>query len=479
MRSYRVPVIAAAAFAVACGAASSVDTAAKVGPTELSVTRLADIMSTAQAPLEKGVARSIAELWMNFQLAGIAAGRGDTLGTDAEIDVGLWSAIENMRVKKLYDQVAPMWDTTSARESVDRYNDGEMLLSARHILITVPEGATPEQVEAARTKAEGIRARATPANFTSLASQSDEPGAGERGGDLGLFQRGQMVPEFETAVLALNPGEISPVVRTSFGFHVIYRKPFSEVGNEFATAMEGRNIAVAESLYLASLENAADVKMSNNSVALTKDIARNPIAFRKDSKTIAEYRGGKLVASRLADWVSAYPPQAQLRPQLVNAADSIVTGFIRQIVRNELLLLQADSAGMTVDADEVANARLALRNNLTTAWASMGLDQASLSSITATGEEREKAIGAKVDEYFDKLVRNEVQFADIPYPAARVMQDKYQFSINEAGLERAVEKARQLRAGADSLGAPATPPVVAPGEMPTGMDSMMTPPGGN
>ena len=79
MKSYRLSVLAAVAFAVACGAASNPDVAASAGDQQLSVTRLADILGTSQAPLEKDVARSIAELWVNYQLVGVAAAKGDSL----------------------------------------------------------------------------------------------------------------------------------------------------------------------------------------------------------------------------------------------------------------------------------------------------------------------------------------------------------------------------------------------------------------
>ncbi|MEK8090077.1 SurA N-terminal domain-containing protein [Thermithiobacillus plumbiphilus] len=95
--------------------------------------------------------------------------------------------------------------------------------SARHILISIPQDATPEQVKAAQDRAESLVKRLRDgADFAQLARQeSGDPGSAAQGGDLGFFGRGAMVKPFEDAVFSLKPGQISDPVRTPFGFHII------------------------------------------------------------------------------------------------------------------------------------------------------------------------------------------------------------------------------------------------------------------
>lgn len=95
---------------------------------------------------------------------------------------------------------------------------------ARHILILVPKDATPEKRKAAKDKIEGLlkQVRAKPDSFAQIAQDnSEDKGSAAKGGDLGFFGRGQMVKPFEDASFALKPGEISDVVTSDFGYHII------------------------------------------------------------------------------------------------------------------------------------------------------------------------------------------------------------------------------------------------------------------
>jgi peptidyl-prolyl cis-trans isomerase D len=153
----------------------------------------------------------------------------------------------------------------------------------------------------------------------------------------------------------------------------------------------------------------------------------------------------------------------QIRQQVGSAADSLVERFVRQGMRNELVAAQADSAKIVADTAELANMFLTFKNAVTQAWAGLGIDPAKLAdSAKASGGDKAKWVGARIEAYFDKLVKNEAAFVDIPYPVARALQQKYAFSVNEAALDKAVERAKAVRGTADSLRAQQPPPAAAP-----------------
>ena len=106
-------------------------------------------------------------------------------------------------------------------ENAERFKTPEQT-SASHILIKVDQGATDVQKKEARAKAESILEQLKKGgDFAALAKENSACPSKERGGDLGSFSRGQMVPAFEETAFKLKPGELSGVVETDFGFHII------------------------------------------------------------------------------------------------------------------------------------------------------------------------------------------------------------------------------------------------------------------
>lgn len=112
---------------------------------------------------------------------------------------------------------------TYYKENVGRLA-GKEERRASHILVNATKDAAASDREKAKARAEALLAevRKTPASFAEVARKSSQdPGSAPSGGDLGFFGHGAMVKPFEDAVFALKKGEISDVVETDFGYHVI------------------------------------------------------------------------------------------------------------------------------------------------------------------------------------------------------------------------------------------------------------------
>lgn len=117
--------------------------------------------------------------------------------------------ISDAEVKKFYD------------DNKDKFQQPESV-RASHILVGVDAKATDEEKKKAKEKAEALLKKIKDgADFSELAKKESTCPSSQQGGDLGEFGRGQMVPPFEKAAFALKPGEVSDVVETKFGYHII------------------------------------------------------------------------------------------------------------------------------------------------------------------------------------------------------------------------------------------------------------------
>ena len=144
-----------------------------------------------------------------------------------QLDLMRENLVATAEVKKLESSVT-ITDADLKKVYEANQKDYEQA-TARHILIAF-KGSPAAQAgkkelteEEAKAKAESIRKQLVAgADFAALAKkESDDVGSGARGGDLGAFGHGQMVPEFEKAAFETKVGEISPVIRTQYGFHIL------------------------------------------------------------------------------------------------------------------------------------------------------------------------------------------------------------------------------------------------------------------
>jgi peptidyl-prolyl cis-trans isomerase C len=158
---------------------------------------------------------------------GMKAGLDKDPSVVSQLDLMKENLVANAQLQKI-EKTVTVSDADAQKQYDANKKDYEQV-TARHILIAfkgspAAQKGKKELTEAeAKAKAEEIRKKIVEgADFAEMAKkESDDVGSGSRGGELGAFSRGQMVPEFEQAAFAAKVGEVTPVVRTQYGYHII------------------------------------------------------------------------------------------------------------------------------------------------------------------------------------------------------------------------------------------------------------------
>lgn len=155
-------------------------------------------------------------------------------------------AVSEEEARRYYEENRPLYSTTRVRAS--------------HILLGDEATAKVVQAEAA----------AHPDRFPALAREkSTDQTSAKRGGDLGMFGAGRMVPEFERAAFALRVGEVSPPVKTHYGWHVILvtdrregeTRPFDAVASQITTLLANQKLEAQVEAAVAKLRSEARIRI--------------------------------------------------------------------------------------------------------------------------------------------------------------------------------------------------------------------------
>ena len=479
-RTFAVAAIAALTLSACSGLKDALsahtDWVARAASTELTVTQLATLLGKSRAPVRKDIAKSIANVWVDYQLLGFAAAHDDSLADTKAIDEAMWPAIASLKARKWYDIVSKTWGVEDTAAAQRQWTNGE-ILAADHILL-LTQGKTDAQKSDIKKRIDALRAQVTPANFADLAKKnSEDKVSAAQGGSLGIFPKGAMVPEFEKAVVALKPGQISPVITTQYGYHIIRRPTYDQVKGQVLNASKGRSVAVAESTYLAKLDANGKIEVKKGAIATVKALANDPDTYRRDNTVLATSTAGKFTTARLVGWLETLPPNARVLDQIKQMPDSMVTQLIRRFANNELVLKQADSARIQIDSAELAQLHGSFINAVRNAWQQLAVTPASLKDSAKTDGDREKLAARRVNDYFTRMLAEQAPFVPVPTPLSNILRTKYKYSFNDAGFDRAVEEASKIRNSADSARTARQPATAVPlGNPPPVVNPSSTPP---
>jgi hypothetical protein len=274
-----------------------------------------------------------------------------------------------------------------------------------------------------------------------------------------------MIPDFTRGVQAMKPGEIGPLVRTEHGYHIVRRSTYDEVRDQFDAQYKGMLRQKAQFAYVEQLMTAKKVEVKPNAPKLLKEVAADLDAHKANRSALATFTNGTLTAGDAAQIFNGMPAQQreQMRQQIAQFPDSILDQVVKSMVVNELMVQQADSAGIKVDSLELNNIRNAFKGVVRNVWAGLRISPESLADSAKTPAEKERLAAARIDAYMGRLLSGQGEnYVDVPAPVAEALREKYDGSVKAAGLTRALELAQKARAASDSSTAGAQPKSAVP-----------------
>lgn len=257
--------------------------------------------------------------------------------------------------------------------------------SAQHILIAVQPNATTQDLQAAKEKAQDLTDQIKAgASFAQLAEKySQDPGSASKGGDLGFFSRGEMVPAFEEAVFTSKVGDIAGPIQTEFGYHIIQVNaiqaaevtPFEDVKDQLvqewysdhldeqfeSDLAELDRMAFVEPESLETLGESFDLKVQTMTLskdpAANKDLGQNPAVVQtafSDDVLLDRQNSGLLRLSN--NQAMVFKVVEHTEPKL-KPLDDVKAELKETLMQRQGLLLVREKAREVI---EQFNAKLAL-----------------------------------------------------------------------------------------------------------------------
>jgi len=454
-RGFWVAAVVVAVSGCADALTSRVDVVARAGDYELGVDRLAELMATGKGlRLQRSVAEGISVMWVDYTTFADRLLAGDSLLDSGYVDAAMWAEIQQEIADRYHEHLVDRLIRLDSAQLDSVYAAGEYRL-IRQVLFAVGPNASPE----VRT-AKGRLARDTQMKLVSgaltweqAAAANEDPGARDSLGSVGVMARGDMVPPFENAAYALAPDAVSPVIETSYGFHILWRPALADVRDEFRDGIEERRERDFDDAFLAEVPERWEIDVRRGIGPAVRAVGVDAMRAKESGKVLGSYRGGRFHVSDLARWIQAMP--LQIRQQIGGATDSQAVQLVGSLIRNEALVQEARDSGVTLDAEFRADITDQLRRQIALVSALLGMPLDTLNALRALPPKaRHDTVTVRVLTYLQGLAEAKVRLQTVPPFLADTLRAETQWEIVPAGVERVLERARQLRLSLDTLAPP-------------------------
>jgi hypothetical protein len=430
-------------------------------------TLAAIVVSGKNVPTDRELVERWAFRWVEFALFTERLAEGDSLLDSATVVRAMWTEANQLLVDAYHDKLAAERVRVDSATIDSAYAAGDHRL-IYHILVRMRPDMSPPDRTDARRRAEAVRERLAAGGTWEVENDlNEDPVARRAGGSLGVIERGQMVAPFEDVAFQLEPGELSDVIETQYGYHVVRRPPLDEVRAPFTAEVSDILTVRMDSTVLREIEERWKVRVEDDAPALMREAAAGPLRTYQDPQTLGRYGRSAFTTVDFVRWMQAMP--TEVYRQVPGATDEQLADLLHSLIRNEALVREAHEEGMALEPDSLTALRQRLAQELEQVRSITGLDSA-MAGLDET-EERLAAGAAAIRDYFRRVANNAATVVIVPPFLAHTLRGSMDWEVSQRAIDAALERIVRLRQ--QQLEPSGVPPILPPSE--TADDSIAKP----
>ena len=345
-----------------CGDVTRRGVVARADDWTLTEDRLAELLVLAQPyPLDSAAVHQLATHWLSGAAISLRSAAGDSLHGSEAVAASTWLTRREAilfadRQERLGNNVVLDW-----AEVGTVFREGSLRLMA-HVLRRVgPETSSSERLLQQRTAERLLSTLVEGGSWDQIVAESEDADSRQAGGLLGLFGRGELPSTLDRTAFGLAPGQVSGVVQSSQGYHILYRPRFEEVSSLFGSRLLERRLAEADVAAGERDRSARGFAVTTGAPVVVGTIAKNPAEWLDSEQPLATWdgvagsgseggspsAGGPLTAGTAARYLFFLPEQS--RAGLAAAVPGDRIGFVSDLGTREMRVTDWVERGRSLD----------------------------------------------------------------------------------------------------------------------------------
>ncbi|MFC1639130.1 peptidylprolyl isomerase [Gemmatimonadota bacterium] len=421
---------------------------ARAGAHVLTVDWFAETLGGSNASLRPDLVERWAWSWVDYSLFLQAMADGETFADSATVAQAMWPEVLFTRVDVFEEELAEAQLQIDSATVDSAYAAGEYRI-IDHILFGANASDSQSARSEIRRRAEVSRARLVAGGSWAIeARASDDRATRSTGGRIGMIERGQTVPEFEQVVFSMEPGDLSEVTETQYGYHILRRPTLAEVHEEYERRISEILLVQWREALAEELTERRGVRVTDDGLAIMRDAVERPVRVlvREPGRVIGTYDGGSLTDVGFVRWLQALSDERQI--SVVDTSDAGLRQMAMVAMQSEVLDLVAREAGVEISQELYGRIKLALEGRLRLLRRVLGVDSAMARAEGPAA--RQQVAHEALLEYKTRTARNLREVVKVPPFLAAKLRSERPWSFSYSGLNKAIRRATELRAMRDS-----------------------------